>query len=566
MKRKDAYSLADIFREIELELVASFKRNMNRHKASEEKVGFTWEQWQKAALRDINRFRVDNRKMLKPNSSKVNDTISSVLNETYDSVARESIAHAQALGIEMPFGEHTSELDGVPFEEENFFKINDKKLNALISDMQTDFDPVEGLIIRKLDNEYRNVLDKVAVKMVAGLHTYQSATDEATKELMRKGLDIIQYKDGRRVNIATYAEMYLRTANQRATFIAGGQVRDRLGVFTVLMSQHANCSKMCLPFQGTVLIDDVYTSLTKEQAVQMSRETGYQRLSFAMEEFAFHPNCRHSLLTWFPGKSSRPKSFTDKQKDGALKAYDEEQKQRKLETEIRRLKRIEKGSLDPKNISESKSKIKVLQGELRKHIKENPDLRRSYWRERISEIEAESGDVKSISKPLLAYEDVTQEWLDKVDPSKVGKVTELDYFEIDGVRYDSSNSTLKFDFGFHEKLIANKISQKFTTEVKLIPRVTKPQKVRTPDYIIGEDYWDLKEIEGSGRFTISNRIYKGLGQANKFVIDLKDKSRLTLADADLQINDIFSYPKTDFVDTIMVLKGGEIIKIVQKKR
>ncbi|MEG0499749.1 MAG: M3 family metallopeptidase, partial [Rikenellaceae bacterium] len=44
------------------------------------------------------------------------------------------------------------------------------------------------------------------------------------------------YKDGKRVNIATYAEMALRTASQRATFMGEGALRKRLGIVTVFIS------------------------------------------------------------------------------------------------------------------------------------------------------------------------------------------------------------------------------------------------------------------------------------------------------------------------------------------
>ncbi len=61
------------------------------------------------------------------------------------------------------------------------------------------------------------------------------------------------------MNIASYAEMALRTASQRARFMADGEKRDRWKVYTIFVSAHANACDLCIPWQGRILIDDVYS-------------------------------------------------------------------------------------------------------------------------------------------------------------------------------------------------------------------------------------------------------------------------------------------------------------------
>src|SRR5690606_19076635 len=123
---------------------------------------------------------------------------------------------------------------------------------------------------------------------------------------------------------------------------------------------HDNCSPMCLPYQGTVMIDDVYTSLTKEKAQELSKETGYVLLSEAMKNYAFHPNCRHTLSTFFPGISSVPKTIADEK---AVERYDAEQKQRYMERQIRKYKRMQAGSLD--KVNELRYKKKIAEWQIR---------------------------------------------------------------------------------------------------------------------------------------------------------------------------------------------------------
>jgi len=51
------------------------------------------------------------------------------------------------------------------------------------------------------------------------------AVDMATKEFLQKGITSIKYSNGHKVNIASYAEMALRTANHRSYLMGEGNRR-----------------------------------------------------------------------------------------------------------------------------------------------------------------------------------------------------------------------------------------------------------------------------------------------------------------------------------------------------
>ena len=74
--------------------------------------------------------------------------------------------------------------------------------------------------------------------MAAGAKTLDQAIDMATKEFLDSGIDCIEYKNGRRVNIASYAEMALRTASQRAVLLGEGKKRDEWGIHTAVSYTH----------------------------------------------------------------------------------------------------------------------------------------------------------------------------------------------------------------------------------------------------------------------------------------------------------------------------------------
>ena len=582
-RKLDQYSLADIFREMELELIRSMQETLSKHEAWEKELGFQWEQWQSAKLRSLNQYRVNNRKIIKSYEGQINDTIGEVLKSSYGDAYNNSLKLADEIMLDLEL-DSSVPLGDIEIPEENFFHVNDKKLDVVIDEMQKTFVNSEGVIMRKMDDTYRQVLDKAVLKLASGTTTIQKAIDDSTKEFLKKGIDSITYKNGRKVNIASYAEMYLRTANQQATFIAQGKVRDKTGNYFVVMSQHENCSPMCLPYQGTVMIDDVYTSISKDDAVQLARETGFGRLSTAMENHAFHPNCRHSLGTWYQGKSKIPKPFTEAENEKAVKRYKLEQEQRKLEAALREWKRIEAGSQSPDGIVSAKKMVRHYQQALREHIAANPNLRRNYWRERMEPqlemkleerhtnytLPAGSNSGSSSINSSLPYEDVTQEWSDAIDTTKQGKIANLNHFEKEGKKYDSSNALLDYSFGVNEQKGAELLVNKFHDDVGYVPRVRPNDNdgkfISTPDIHFKNEYWELKTIEGSSSETIINRIKRGVNQSNQFVINISNKSELTDTMIDDQINYIYRNKRYSYVDKVIVMKNSDIYLIAQKKR
>ena len=81
--RDEAYKLREIYEQMELDLIASMKRNLTRHKREEHKIGFKFEQWQMARLRDLERFRKENKDIIGGYSKETEDLINETLITTY---------------------------------------------------------------------------------------------------------------------------------------------------------------------------------------------------------------------------------------------------------------------------------------------------------------------------------------------------------------------------------------------------------------------------------------------------------------------------------------------------
>ena len=57
------YKIKELYEEMELELIASMKRNLKRHLNEEKKVGFEFTQWQAEKLKELKRYQRENAKI-----------------------------------------------------------------------------------------------------------------------------------------------------------------------------------------------------------------------------------------------------------------------------------------------------------------------------------------------------------------------------------------------------------------------------------------------------------------------------------------------------------------------
>lgn len=397
-ERQKSYDIRKIFEQMELDLISSMRRAFYFHQNEQEKEGFEWEQWQLSKLRAMEQYRARNRKIVGKYNKPVQDAINKELKGNFSKgenvVARFIDKVKQVLrwrsrehkSIEFPADIDASTLKGhiakelgspgvIP-EEKNFFGVNEKKLEALIKTVNNDLNKAQYSVLRKMDDVYRQTIFKSHMYLQNGAKTLNQAIDMATKDFLDKGINSIEYKNGARVNIASYAEMCLRTASHRATLLGGGKKRDEYGIHLIVVSAHGNTCKMCEPWQGMILIDDIFSHPSKEYIEENKKK--YKLLSEAVESGLLHPNCRHTLTTYFPGITRLPVVPDGKE---AIKIYEAEQKQRALERAIRKAKREEAGTLDLDSQQKARKKVKDLEKTLREHLDNNKALRRNYNRE-----------------------------------------------------------------------------------------------------------------------------------------------------------------------------------------
>ena len=185
-KINDEYDIGKAFQAIEEELMDSMVRNMKHHRAWEDAEGMHWEQWQALQLKSLEKYKKDNQKRFKGQFKDINKEIESLI----------YAAHQQG-GMDQEKAILRAIKKGLPAKKiskgatAEFFKINDRKLDALIQATTNDMEKAETAVLRMANDQYRKIIYNAQVYSNTGAGTYEKAVDMATKDMLSAGLKCV---------------------------------------------------------------------------------------------------------------------------------------------------------------------------------------------------------------------------------------------------------------------------------------------------------------------------------------------------------------------------------------
>lgn len=341
----DDYDIQEAFADIEEELIASMMRNFRRHTAEETKEGYEWDMWQVKQLEALEEYKRRNKKRFTNQFDFINTQIEKAIKQANRNgmTSQESkLLKAIKNGINLEAVE--PEMIG------EFFRINDRKLDTLIDATVNDMKKAETAVLRMANDQYRKIIFSAQTYANTGTGTYEKAIDMATKDFLTAGINCIQYANGARHTIKDYTDMALRTASKRAYLQGEGTMRKKWGITTVIMAKRGNPCPKCLPFVGKVLIDDVWSDGTKDDGP-------YPLMSTAIAAGLYHPRCKDSHTTYFPGISTVDKTWTEKELEAVEKANKQEAKEQYAKRQEQKYSRLATYSLDNENKSKYQKKL-----------------------------------------------------------------------------------------------------------------------------------------------------------------------------------------------------------------
>ncbi len=431
------YDIGAAFEAIEEELIDSMMRNLSRHRAEEKEEGINWTQWQAEQLKYLEQYKKANQKKYAGKFRDINKQIDKALREAKQHGGTEQeqeILNAIKNGFK---GFKRSSAAGMTGE---FFKLNERKLEALIKATTNDMKRAETAILRMSNDQYRKAIYNAQVYANTGAGTYEKAVDMATKDMLYSGLNCIEYANGARHTLSDYADMAIRTASKRAYLQGEGEMRQEWGVTTVIMDKRLNPCPLCLPWVGKVLIDDVWSGGSKDGK---SPVTGlkYPLMSTAIEGGLYHPRCKDSHTTYFEGISTPPtgSKYTRDELDQLAEQQKQEARQQYAARQEKKYSRMERYSLDPANRQIYGTRAEEWKAEKIKYSTVSEPVQQIETSSDVIESTNEKATEAKIGSEKGKYSDRVMEVLDKYFGKSVAKATNSDIIKLQINLFDKSD-------------------------------------------------------------------------------------------------------------------------------
>lgn len=331
------YNIREAFEKIEDELIDSMMRNFSRHRAEETKEGYNWTQWQAEQLKSLEEYRKHNAKKF----GKRFKTINSKVEEMIRTAKADGNASQEAEILEAVKDGFKAPKKPSEHSTAEFFKVNDRKLDALIKSTTDDLKRAETAVLRMSNDKYRKAIFNAHVAMNTGAVTYEKAVDIACKDMLNAGLNCVEYKNGARHTLSDYADMAVKTANKRAYLRGEGEKRAEWGVSLVVVNSRQGGCPDCAKYIGKVFIDDVYSNGKKSDG-------NYPLLSTAIKNGLFHPRCKDSTSTYYE-EITTLEPVTPEEEAEMDRRERLEEKQQYAERQAQRFDRRAEYSLDEDN-------------------------------------------------------------------------------------------------------------------------------------------------------------------------------------------------------------------------
>lgn len=239
-------------------------------------------------------------------------------------------------------------------------------------------------ILRTTTDSFRAIVGRITGSIVARGESRRAAAQRAVDEVFSAGESEFRDSAGRRWRIPEYVEMATRTSYARAQVQGHEDALQAVGLDLVIVQPGPRACKICDRWARAILSRNGQTGTVKEFDYKTGGDievTIDATLEEARGAKFQHPNCRCTISAFIPGVTKRGDIERPPWDE---KGYDDQQRQREIEKQIRELKRKRATALSPEREREMDAKIAAGQARMKQHLEDNPELKRQSDREQIS--------------------------------------------------------------------------------------------------------------------------------------------------------------------------------------
>ena len=438
------------------------------------------------------------------------------------------------------------EYRGKPFK---LSEIQYKILNQGLKQTHKTLKNMTNTIAFQSQQAYVKEIDEAYMKAVTGAFNYNTAINIAVQRLADQGITL-KDKLGRNVQLEVAVRRNVLSGIHETANSINRDIEESLGCNGYEVTAHLGARPTHAEAQG------------QQYAINVKDAEKYNLglwsdVADLWEEY----NCRHTYFGIILGISEpiynnkelkEFKNTTVTLNGKQVPYYKATQIQRSYENNIRKIKRSIQ-TLDKVGIDSSKqrSKLRQLQMKQTAFCKET-GLKKDYSRMKIAKIK---------TNEQAKYKDITEQF----NSVKKYKVKQQQYYkDTQGNKYFVDGKNVLMEPSDRERKVAKILGKAFGGQVNIIPRINNPASIKTPDYIINNERFDLKEITGKGKYVIEGNLRKKKNQANNFIIDVTN-TKMDSKEIERQIKSIYISKRFMWVDKIFVIKENKIINAYKRK-
>ncbi len=296
------------------------------------------------------RYRRLTRRRVKQQFDQTVTRICTALAEEAQSMARDTLVHAYEATAE----EISAFAEEVAADSERM----QREMTEIVDDLARQINNSVEIELRHMrrdtDDVYRQVIEQVRGDWLSpgNASKLNAEVQSALNEFAGRGVTGFTDRAGRRWGLYEYANMAMRTAIHRAGLQATIDTMRASGYDLAYITRHPGACPLCERWYGTIL------SISGNDPTHPS-------LQGAMDQGLFHPNCADVLQVYFPGVSDLTAGMGEYTPEQSAERYASSQRQRALEREIRKWKRMQAAAITPEQERVAKAYIDRLQRQLR---------------------------------------------------------------------------------------------------------------------------------------------------------------------------------------------------------
>lgn len=364
--------IIDIYNQIEYDLIIDIAKRFDTY----DTIGGTLE-WQLKKLDELGTLNADMVKTIAKYSKKSQK-------EIYDMLKSAGFANIDFEDLQKAYSAGAILVDPVTIRNNTVFA---ELVELSYKELDETFRMIQTKALESAKQSYMDVINRAYIEVATGTYDYNTSIRNAIQRMAENGITGATYKRGEKI-VKYSLEATVRRDTLTAVHKLANQSSDvmceEIGTDYVEISSHLGArvhltNKIAnhAGWQGKVYKihgeDPEYPNLKES--------TGYPDDILGLGGV----NCRHRMFPFVPGISTpNPINFSEEEN---RKAYELSQQQRKLERDMRKLKKKKAAAEamgDKETAKKLKEKIKLKSDEIDKFCEDNK-LKRDYNRELVTE-------------------------------------------------------------------------------------------------------------------------------------------------------------------------------------